>query len=238
MAAAFPLILSAIQGIGTFAAAHPLAVGAATGALSGAANGGGWEGALKGAALGGLGSFAGGALGDVLGRVGSTGASAGASEIAKAGAGKALGATAGKVAEVGAGSGLGALSPEIAVYGTAPTALGSAVAKTLPFASGVTGGALAPALTDKAPRMDVGHDSPKPAQQEGNSWGEQVGNTIGKTAVGQAFGMMGPNVGGAPGAPAANASPFAGGGASPAPPAGLSIKGSTAPNIYPWKAAA
>lgn len=220
MAAAVPLIMSAISSIGSigstvasgigslggWAAAHPMLAGATVGGVQGGATGG-VEGALKGAAMGGLGAGAGGMLGNALSQV------APAADLATKGVLSKAGSVAGNVAD------------KIVITGAAPSALSQAGA-----AAGAATGAAAPKFGD----IDPGHSAPK--QEPTNDAAREAGNQIGKSAVEQAFANFGPTPGAANiGARSVGAPVF--GGASAAAPAGLSIKGSTAPDIYPWKRA-
>lgn len=225
MAAALPWVMQAMQAAGSFAAAHPIATGATLGAAQGGANGGGIEGALRGAAVGGLGSFAGGALGDALGKIG--GSTPSVAEMAlQHEASHAVNVAKGAGAAVG-GAAAPAIADDIIVTGTRPA-----------LTEGIEGGALGAGSAAATPtNPDASPAQPKEATDQ-NSWGQKAGNTLGKSAVNAALNMMGPNVGAPAGPAGGNASPFVGGGASPVPPAGLSIKGSTAPSIYPWRAAA
>ena len=214
--------LGLIKGMGAYAAAHPIAAGAATGALSGGIQDG-WEGALRGAALGGVTAGAGGMLGRALSRIGApAAASGGVSPMGAFGA-----AAANAPAQVGnslAGLTTTVAAPAVAddlvVTGTRPTPMSGAA----PMGTGLTSGASMDG-TDQAPT------------REGNSWGRPLGNQLVRSAVSQAM-ARGPNTAGAPNAGIiGNANPFGGGGGG-APPSGLSIKGSTAPDVFPWKRAA
>lgn len=219
MAQLVPLAFNLIQGVGAFAGAHPIAASAATGALTGGAQGG-WEGALKGAALGGLGAGAGGLLGNALSRVGAP----------VAGATPLVGEVATPIAG-GLGKGLGNFADEIVVTASPGAGLvGQGAAQV--------GGAVGSLAGDaKAPTTSQTPDAGSPPKTDGNSWGRQLGNTLGRNAVAQAFAQM-PNSAAAPSATSiGNANPFSGGSGAGAP-AGLAIKGSTAPDVYPWKRAA
>jgi hypothetical protein len=208
--------LGLIKGMGAYAAAHPIAAGAATGALSGGIQDG-WEGALRGAALGGVTAGAGGMLGRALSRIGApaamtSGLTAGARDLLSGASQAASG-----LSDLGGAVGAAAAAPavdELVVTGARPNNLSPDA-----LGSGAT------QLADASP------------QEEGNSWGRPLGNKLVQTAVSQAM-ARGPNMASPPTAGIiGNANPFAGA-SSAATPAGLAIKGSTAPDVYPWKRAA
>ncbi len=211
--------LGLIKGMGAYAAAHPIAAGAATGALSGGIQDG-WEGALRGAALGGVTAGAGGMLGRALSRIGAPATAAvtsGAPSLTSLGSQLGGGLSGGNL-----GGAIGAAAApavdELVVTGTRPGGMGAAES-------------LGSGLSQPAVDADA---SP---QEEGNSWGRPLGNKLVQTAVSQAM-ARGPNMASPPTAGIiGNANPFAGA-SSAATPAGLAIKGSTAPDVYPWKRAA
>ncbi len=170
---------------------------------------GSMEGGIRGANIGGFSTLA----GNYLGGVGVPG------EIGKTSVvGKALNAAAPNVGE-------------IVVTGYRP----NLIQQGLTMAGQIAPDAATTLGAKQAGMIDQGRVGQKPPQQDGNQFGDTT-RAIANEAL--SF-LTAPNApGGSMATSGPSPSPFSGPGSGAAPPAGLSIKGSSAPDIYPWKRAA
>lgn len=242
MAAAVPVILHVLGSAAAWAGSHAALTGALVGGGSSALRGGKIGDILKGAALGGLGGWAGGGLGHALG--GALGGGAGGAAGGGAAGGiasalpdviniighatpvaQALGGIGGGLAGGAiAGAPSGAAAPDITITGHATPFAKAAGAGIGSAASGVTSNF----ADDAGMRHDMANGTGNNSDF-GRSLLDRALNSLGGQSASPSFGT--------PSAPHANiggATPFGGGGAGAGSPAGLSIRGSTAPDIFPW----